>query len=154
MAWLAANLAFITAILVVLPQIVGDFWAFTLALFLLYAIACLGLGLSWGQAGLLSLGQGFFLGFSAYTSGLILISFSTSAWLFPLLGLSVIAPGLIAYFFGCMIFHGRTQNTAFFAIITLALILLAAQIATSWESVTGGYNGLRNIPGLPWALRA
>ena len=149
MAWLAANLAFITAILAVVPQIVGDFWAFTLALFLLYAVACLGLGLSWGQAGLLSLGQGFFLGFSAYTSGLILIGFSTSVWLFPLLGLSVIAPGLIAYLFGCMIFHGRTRNTAFFAIITLALILLAAQIATSWESVTGGYNGLRNIPGLP-----
>ena len=33
--------------------------------------------------------------------------------------------------------------------ITLALALLAFQVATSWNSVTGGFNGLRGIPGLP-----
>ena len=33
--------------------------------------------------------------------------------------------------------------------ITLALALLAFQIATSWNSVTGGFNGLKGIPGLP-----
>jgi branched-chain amino acid transport system permease protein len=33
--------------------------------------------------------------------------------------------------------------------ITLALVLLAFQIATSWNSVTGGFNGLKGIPGLP-----
>ena len=33
--------------------------------------------------------------------------------------------------------------------ITLALALLACQIANNWESVTGGFNGLKGIPGLP-----
>jgi len=33
--------------------------------------------------------------------------------------------------------------------MTLALTLAAFQIATTWSSVTGGFNGLRGIPGLP-----
>src|SRR5664279_6501436 len=33
--------------------------------------------------------------------------------------------------------------------ITLALSLLAFQLANNWESVTGGFNGLKGIPGLP-----
>ena len=33
--------------------------------------------------------------------------------------------------------------------ITLALALLAGQVANNWESVTGGFNGLKGIPGLP-----
>jgi branched-chain amino acid transport system permease protein len=33
--------------------------------------------------------------------------------------------------------------------ITLALALLSFQIATSWNSVTGGFNGFKGIPGLP-----
>ncbi len=149
MAWLTANAVLIVAVLTGLPFVVGDFWAYTLALYFLYAIACLGVGLSWGQAGLLSLGQGFFVGTGAYLSGLALIRFADSAALYPLLLLSALVPGAIAYGIGRMIFHGRAQNGAFFALITLALVLLAAQIATSWNSVTGGYNGLRGIPGIP-----
>lgn len=149
MAWLIANAAFISAGLYVLPSLVGEFWAYSLALYFLYAIACLGVGLSWGQAGLLSLGQGLFVGLGAYLSGLTLIGYSDSALLLPLLMLCAIVPGALAYLIGRMIFHGRSQNGAFFALITLGLVLLASQIATSWGSVTGGYNGLAGIPGLP-----
>lgn len=149
MAWLIANAAFVGAGLYVLPFLVGDFWAYTLALYFLYAIACLGVGLSWGQAGLLSLGQGVFVGLGAYLSGLTLIRYSDSALLPPLLVLCAIVPGALAYVIGRMIFRGRSQNGAFFALITLGLVLLAFQIATSWGAVTGGYNGLAGIPGLP-----
>lgn len=149
MAWLTANALFIGALLIGLPYAVGDFWAYTLALYFLYAVACLGIGLSWGQAGLLSLGQGFFVGIGAYLSGLSLIAHADSVLLYPLLIASAVLPGLLAYGIGRLIFHGRAQNGAYFALITLALVLLAAQIATSWNAVTGGYNGLRNIPGIP-----
>lgn len=149
MAWLTANAVVIVAVLAGLPFVVGEFWAFTLALYFLYAVACLGVGLSWGQAGLLSLGQGFFVGIGAYLSGLTLIRFADSAVLFPMLLFCALVPGATAYGIGRLIFHGRAQNGAFFALITLALVLLAAQVATSWNSVTGGYNGLRGIPGIP-----
>lgn len=149
MAWLGANGVFIGAILVGLPFVIGDFWAYATALYFLYAIACLGIGISWGQAGLLSLGQGFFVGIGAYLSGLSLIGFSGSFLIYPLLFASAAVPGALAYGIGRMIFHGRTRHGAYFALITLALVLLGSQIATSWNSVTGGYNGLRGIPGIP-----
>ena len=41
------------------------------------------------------------------------------------------------------------ESGAYFSMITLALTLLAFQIATSWNSVTGGFDGLKGIPGLP-----
>lgn len=149
MVWLVVNALFAGSSLLILPHFVGDFWAFTLALYFLYAIACLGVGLSWGQAGLLSLGQGFFMGFGAYLSGLSLIAYSDRAFLYPLLFVCAIIPGILAYVIGILIFRGRALNGAFFALITLGLVLLASQIATSWNSVTGGYNGLLGIPGLP-----
>src|SRR5690606_15377360 len=43
----------------------------------------------------------------------------------------------------------RRESGPYFAMITLALTLLVYQIATNWNSVTGGFNGLKNIPGLP-----
>ena len=149
MAWLAANTAVIATVLAILPFAAGEFWAYALALYFLYAIAGLGVGVSWGQAGLLSLGQGFFVGIGAYLSGMFLIDFSDSGLIVPLLVVSTVVPGALAYGLGRMIFRGRTQNGAFFALITLALVLLASQVATSWTSVTGGYNGLRGIPGIP-----
>jgi len=148
-AWLAANAVVIGAVLAVLPFAAGEFWAYTLALYFLYAIAGLGVGLSWGQAGLLSLGQGFFVGMGAYLSGLFLIDYSNSGLIAPLLAFSAVVPAVLAYGLGRIIFRGRTRHGAFFALITLALVLLASHIATSWNAVTGGYNGLRGIPGIP-----
>ena len=57
-----------------LPFAVGDFWAYQLGLLYLYAIAALGIGLCWGRAGFLPLGQGLFFGLAAYLSGLALIA--------------------------------------------------------------------------------
>ena len=121
MASFLAHSAALIAALAVLPQLVGEFWAYTLALYFLYAIAALGVGLCWGQAGLLLV----------------------------LLPGAALAPGLLAWGIGLLVFRGRTLTGPFFAMITLALTLLAFQIANSWNDVTGGFNGLKNIPGLP-----
>ena len=50
MASFLGHSAALVAALAVLPQLVGEFWAYTLALYFLYAIASLGIGLCWGQA--------------------------------------------------------------------------------------------------------
>ncbi len=149
MGWLVANALVSAGILIALPLLVDAFTTYSIALYLLYAVAALGLGIAWGQAGLLSLGQGFFVGLGAYFSGISLINFSEDPALWPLLIVCVLAPGAIAYMIGTMIFRGRRQNGAFFALITLGLVLLASQVATSWRSVTGGFNGLLGIPGIP-----
>src|SRR5262249_38727220 len=50
---------------------------------------------------------------------------------------------------GLVVFRGRTESGPYFALITLAIALLAFQMANSWNQVTGGYNGLKGIPALP-----
>jgi branched-chain amino acid transport system permease protein len=137
------------ALFLLLPLVLGDYWAFQLSLYFLYAIAALGVGLCWGQAGFLPLGQSLFVALGAYLSGFALIGLGNSAWLLPALAGAVLAPCALAYLIGTAVFRGRTESGPYFALITLAMALLAFQLANSWNSVTGGYNGLKGIPGLP-----
>jgi branched-chain amino acid transport system permease protein len=144
-----ARVALAIAALLLLPFAVGEFWAYQLGLLYLYAIAALGLGLCWGRAGFLPLGQGLFFGLAAYLSGLALIAFEQSLWLLVLLPLAAGASGLLAFVIGVLVFRRRGESGPYFSMITLALSLLAYQVANNWESVTGGFNGLKGIPGLP-----
>lgn len=130
------------------PFAFGEYVAYQLALYFLYATAAIGTGLCWGQAGFLPLGQALFFGFSAYLSGAALIAFPGSVWLVVLLPLCATASGLLAFAIGMLVFH-RGESGAYFSLITLALSLLAFQTATSWNTVTGGFDGLKGIPGLP-----
>ncbi|HVO06857.1 MAG TPA: ATP-binding cassette domain-containing protein [Burkholderiaceae bacterium] len=143
----AASVAIVA--LMLLPLVAGEFWAYQMSLLFLYAIAALGVGLCWGRAGFLPLGQGLFFGLSAYLSGLALIAFDQSPWLLLLLPLAAIASGALAFGIGALVFRRRGESGPYFSMITLALALLAGQLANNWESVTGGFNGLKGIPGLP-----
>jgi len=145
--WRAAGVAVVALLL--LPLVAGEFWAYQMSLLYLYAIAALGVGLCWGRAGFLPLGQGLFFGLSAYLSGLALIAFDQSAWLLLLLPLAALASGALALLIGTLVFRRRGESGPYFSMITLALALLAGQMANNWESVTGGFNGLKGIPGLP-----
>ena len=145
----ASRVAAAVAALALLPFVAGDFWAYQLGLLYLYAIAALGLGVAWGRAGFLPLGQGVFFGLAAYLSGLALIEFDGSWWLLLLLPLAACVSGLLAFGIGTLVFRRRGESGPYFSMITLALALLAYQIANNWESVTGGFNGLKGIPGLP-----
>jgi branched-chain amino acid transport system permease protein len=147
-SWLAHSAA-VAVVLVLLPFGLGEFAAYQLALYFLYAIAALGVGLCWGSAGFLPLGQAMFVGIGGYLSGLALIQFKGSALLLILLPLAALVPGLLAFGLGLILFRGRRETGPYFALITLALSLLAFQIANGWNSVTGGFNGLKGIPGLP-----
>ena len=129
---------------------VGDFWAYQLGLLYLYAIAALGVGLCWGRAGFLPLGQGLFFGLAAYLSGLALIAFErqrVAAAAAAARRLRLGPARLRDRRRWC--FAARGESGPYFSMITLALALLAYQVANNWESVTGGFNGLKGIPGLP-----
>ncbi len=143
------SVALAIAALLLLPLVAGDFWAYQMGLLYLYAIAALSVGLCWGRAGFLPLGQGLFFGLAAYLSGLALIEFDQTWWLLLLLPLAAIVPGVLAFLIGTLVFRRRGESGPYFSMITLALALLASQVANNWESVTGGFNGLKGIPGLP-----
>jgi branched-chain amino acid transport system permease protein len=134
---------------VVLPHVLGEFWAFQLSLYFLYAVAALGIGLCWGHAGFLPLGQALFFGLGAYLSGFALLRFGDSWLLALLLPGAALLPGVLAWVIGLVVFRGRTESGPYVALITLAITLLAFQVANSWNQVTGGYNGLKGIPAIP-----
>src|SRR5262249_35831027 len=71
--------------------------------------------------------------------------------LLAFMSISVVAIGvaLFGFVFAAAVFRGRSEQGPSFSLITLALALAAFQVATTWSGVTGGFNGLRNIPGLP-----
>jgi branched-chain amino acid transport system permease protein len=140
----------IVLIAIALPFLLGQFWAYQLGLYALYAAAAVGVGLCWGQGGFLPLGQALFFGLAAYLSGLTFIAF-TDLPIVAVLAMPVFAvvSALLAYVIGVLVFRRRGESGPYFSMITLALSLLAFQIATSWNSVTGGFNGLKGIPGLP-----
>jgi branched-chain amino acid transport system permease protein len=140
----------VVLVTIVLPLVLSQFWAYQLGLYGLYAVAAVGVGLCWGQAGFLPLGQGLFFGLSAYLSGLAFIAFQDNLLVAVLaLPFAVLAAGALAHVIGTVVFRRPDQSGAYFSMITLALCLLAFQIATSWNSVTGGFNGLKGIPGIP-----
>jgi len=143
----AASLGIVALLL--LPLALGEFWAYQLGLYFLYACAAMGVGLCWGQAGFLPLGQAMFFGLAAYLSGFALIAFGDEPWIFPLLPLIAAVSGILAYAIGALVFRSRGESGPYFSMITLALSLLAFQIANNWNDVTGGFNGLKGIPGLP-----
>ncbi len=144
----AASLVVVVA--VALPLALGQFWAYQLGLYALYAAAAVGVGLCWGQAGFLPLGQALFFGLAAYLSGFVFIAFQANPFV-AVAALPLIAAisGLLAYAIGAVVFRRAGESGAYFSMITLALSLLAFQIATGWNSVTGGFDGLKGIPGIP-----
>lgn len=107
------------------------------------------LGLSydflWGRAGVLTLGHTTFFGLGAYGFAVATVQFGQT----PLTGLvagilcAAAVAAVVGYF---LLFAGVRLH--FFAIISMAVLIVVQQLATSWQSVTGGDTGLLAIPGL------
>jgi urea transport system permease protein len=58
------------ALLLLAPALLSDFRLSLLAKFLCFAIIAIGIGLAWGQGGMLVLGQGLFFGLGGYCMGM------------------------------------------------------------------------------------
>ncbi len=137
----AVNLALLGLLLAV-PAVWGDFVTWQLGLYLLYGIAAQGVGLAWGRGGFLPLGNALFFGVAAYVSAMVLNA-TGGAFLPNLLAMLVCAALLAALAWGlaAAIFQGRTESGPYFSLITLALVLIVAQLAETAQPVTGGFNG-------------
>ena len=141
--------------LLLLPTVASDWQLTQLAQLCCYGLLAISLGFIWGQAGLLCFGQSLFFGLGAYTMSLA--SLDMLPWprglgpSWAALALACLVPALAAQLLGRFLFHGRGLRGAYFAIVMLAMSLLAERLATSWDHV-GGLNGLMNVPPfVPWA---
>jgi branched-chain amino acid transport system permease protein len=114
----------------------------------IFSLISLSAGLSYGQAGILSMAQGAFAAVGAYVTAF----FGTRlGWpTLPVLALALILPALLAY----CVARGVTRMAPLAtALASLALANLVEIIAKSWDSVTGGYIGIAGIAPVPGFAR-
>ena len=119
-------------------------------LILIYVMLGTGLNIVVGLAGLLDLGYAAFYAVGAYSYALLSLNFGLSFWAcLPL-------AGLLAASFGLMLgFPILRLRGDYLAIVTLAFGEMVHVILVNWTPVTGGPNGIADIPrpdffGLPF----
>jgi len=162
------------ALLLLAPAVLSDFRLSLLTKFLCFAIIAIGIGLAWGQGGMLVLGQGLFFGLGGYAMGMHmklaeagegqLPDFMTwsgvenlpvlwepfrSAWF--AVPAAILLPMAIAAVLGAAIFRQRIRG-AYFAILSQALAAAFVIVLVGNQGLTGGTNGLTNFQtffGLP-----
>lgn len=156
-SWLIADGAI--AILMLLPHVlmlllpygVSSYYVGLASKMLIFALFAMSLDLLIGYTGLASLGHAAFFGVAAYTVGILTVRAGASAWLAFSAGL--LAAVVTGALFGLLALRARGS---YFLMITLAMGQVLWGIAFGWRSLTGGDDGLPNVPrpelGLPWSL--
>jgi branched-chain amino acid transport system permease protein len=141
--WITAPIALTLIALASLP-----FWIEPIGLYqylgvevVIWMIYALGFNLLLGLSGLPSFGHGAYFGIGAYAFGLFQLHAYPSLWL----GLgAAIAAGLVAgALVACFVSHRRG---IYFALMTIAFGQVFWYTAIKWHRVTGGEDGLLDIP--------
>jgi branched-chain amino acid transport system permease protein len=136
----AAALAAV-AVLAAAPLFLAPYATTTLTRMLVFALLAASLDLLVGIAGLASLGHAAYFGVGAYAAGWI-TAHATPAAPVPLLAAA--AAGAVMAAAGGLVAIRATG--IYFLMLTLAIAEVVQQLAESWESVTGGSNGMYGIP--------
>lgn len=137
-------------LLVVLAALPAFMDAYTLSGYrdlILLGLFALSLDIFWGRTGILSFGHATFFGLGAYGMAVASTRFGIDpAWV-SLVGLAtgVGLAAIVALLVGYFILYGGVRG-AYFTIVTLAMTMIANQIAIGWSSVTGGDSGLIGVP--------
>jgi len=152
------------------PWIVSPYELSLLGRFFALSILALGLVLVWGEAGILTLGQGVFFGLGGYVlamhlklaalnggdipdfmtwSGRSDLPWWWQPFINPWMALAavILVPGVVAALFAWAVFRRRVVGV-YFALITQALALCFATLLVSQQESTGGFNGLTDFSTL------
>jgi urea transport system permease protein len=155
------------ALFLLAPAVLSDFRLSLLAKFLCFAIVALGIGLAWGQGGMLVLGQGLFFGLGGYCMGMYMKLHEAGAGQLPdfmswsgveklpafwspfrhawvAVPAAVLLPAALAAILGTLIFRQRVRG-AYFAILSQALAAAFVIVLVGNQGLTGGTNGLTNF---------
>ena len=129
------------ALIAIVAAASAGFYPIFLMQVMCFALFAVSTNLLMGFIGLLSLGQAAYFGLGAYVAG-----YAVQTWhLTPELGIALGGLGgcLLGAAFGWLVIR---RTAIAFAMITLALAQIADFCANELPSVTGGENGIQNIP--------
>ena len=138
---LRSMLAVVAAIvLIALPLGLNKYGLYILSMWTVMSIAAMGLNLTLGYAGQISLAQGAFVGIGAYAAAIM----TTSGW--PLYAAFVVA-ALICFAIGWVLGYPalRVQHH-YLAFVTLAFSTLAYLVFRNEEWLTKGIYGMAGVP--------
>jgi urea transport system permease protein len=161
-----STIILIGVLVVALPLVLDPFRLNLIGKYLAFAFVAMGIVLTWGYGGILSLGQGVFFGLGGYMMAMFL-KLEASApelpdfmvwssleslptWWIPFksLGLTVLCilviPAALAYVFSYAIFRRRVSGV-YFAIVTLSLALTLTVVVIGQQGDTGGANGITDF---------
>lgn len=162
----ASAIALVALLAIALPLLLDPFRLNLIGKYLALAFVAIGIVLTWGYGGILSLGQGVFFGVGGYLMAMFLkleasapelpdfmvwssvetlplwwTPFRSLGW--TLLGILVL-PAVIAYLFSYAIFRRRVSGV-YFAIVTLSLALTLTVVVVGQQGDTGGANGITDF---------
>lgn len=156
----------ILLLLVVFPLLLDPFRLDLMGKYMSFAFVAIGIVLTWGYGGILSLGQGIFFGLGGYMMAMFL-KLEASApelpdfmvwssveklplWWAPFHSftltvlLILVVPAVLAYLFSFLIFKKRVGGV-YFSIVTLALALAMTVLIVGQQGGTGGANGITDF---------
>jgi branched-chain amino acid transport system permease protein len=135
-----ATLALGAAVLWFLPAGWGSYGTYVLSLWLVTSVAAMGLNLTLGYAGQVSLAQAAFLGIGAYVTA-ILTKLGVPWWA------AFLASGAGCFVIGVVLgFPALRVQHHYLAFVTLAFATIMWLVARNEQWLTGGAFGLANIP--------
>jgi branched-chain amino acid transport system permease protein len=136
---IALGLAVVAALIVV-PMNFNRYGLFILSQWAVMTIAAMGLNLTLGYAGQVSLAQGAFVGIGAYASAIM----TTQGWPLPAaIAVAIVLGFAVGWVLGYPALRVQHHYLAF---VTLAFSTLAFLVFRNESWLTGGIYGISNIP--------
>ena len=125
----------------VAPLIVrNSFYLYLVQVICVYTVACIGLNLLSGHAGLMSFGHGGLFAVGAYALAIPVVDLG---WPWPVaFGIAAAASVVAGLLLGIPSLRVRSY---YLALVTLAFGILVEQWLIEWSDLTGGWNGVSGI---------
>jgi len=140
----ARNLALSIALIALAAAAIAyadGYQRYILAMVGLTTIVGVGLNILLGMSGQISLGHVGFYAIGAYAVAILTAGHGWSFW--PALAIAVIATGVAG---GLLAMPALRVRGPYLAMVTIAFGFVIEQVAAEWKEVTGGWNGLMNVP--------
>jgi branched-chain amino acid transport system permease protein len=131
------------AALVVYVFVAGGYLVTVLQFAFIYAIFVTGLNVFMGYAGQVSFGQNAFAAISGYTSAVLTTAYGWAPLSAAVIGIGGALVCALAIGYPTLRLRGH-----YLAMATLAIGLIAYEVAVQWQSMTQGYMGISGIPPL------
>jgi branched-chain amino acid transport system permease protein len=133
------------AVALLCPILLPTYYVRLFTLALIWAIFAMSLDLILGLGGIVSLGHAVFFGIATYAIALSAIHLTQA--LLPQIALALFVSAFAALALGWLLLKSRG---VYFMMLTIAFSQVFRAIAHTWRSVTGGGDGLSNIPKPAW----